>query len=307
MAKSITDKTVVLFKYNGSPVAANAITTSNTPFVKPNIKNKTYKDVGTGKLGASRTYFDENQTDTSVDIEILLRGSDKTGTAPKTAPKIAELLKSVGLTETQGTVDITYTPNHGYVSPSTCYIYQDDEKRSITGAMADMKIEGTVGEAAKATFTVQGFTLPAPVIETNPTVTLDSNSLMIVSKITAVTLAGTVLNITKFELSLNNELKLDYATAMSEFVRKDFAPTIKLTGVKTKGDLTAWSDLTATSVKEIIIILGSGAGKTITITASQAKTSDMEENDDDGTVGYSRTFDLQGDAVGENQFKIKWS
>lgn len=307
MAKSITDKTVVLFKYNGIPLPANAITTSNTPFVKPSIKNQTYKDVGTGKLGASKTYFDENQTDTSFDIEILLRGSDKTGLAPKTAPKIAELLKAAGLTETQGTVDITYTPNHGYVLPSTCYVYQDDEKRSVTGAVADMKIEGSVGQAAKVTFSVQGFTSPAPIVETNPTVTLDTNSLMIVSKITAITLAGTALNITKFELDLNNEIKLDYATGMSEFVRKDFAPKIKLSGIKTKGDLTPWTDLIATSVKEIIITLGSGAGKTVTITATQASTSDMEENDDNGTVAYSRTFDLQGDATGENQFKIKWS
>ncbi len=307
MAKSITDKTVVLFKYNGTPLPANAITAANTPFVKPSIKQQTYKDVGTGKLGASKTYFDENQTDTSFDIEILLRGSDKTGTAPKTAPKIAELLKAAGLTETQGTVDITYTPNHGYVLPSTCYVYQDDEKRSVTGAIADMKIEGSVGQAAKVTFSVQGFTLPTPAVETNPTVTLDTNSLMIVSKITAITLGGTALNITKFELSLNNETKLDYATAMSEFVRKDFAPKIKLSGIKTKGDLTPWTDLIATSVKEIIITLGSGAGKTVTITATQASTSDMEENDDNGTVAYSRTFDLYGDATGENQFRLKWS
>lgn len=307
MAKSITDKTVVLFKYNGTPLVANAITTSNTPFVKPSIKNQTYKDVGTGKLGATKTYFDENQTDASFDIEVLLRGSDKTGAAPKTAPKIAELLKAAGLKETVGTVDITYSPNHTEVSPSTCIVYQDDEKRTVTGAIADMKIEGTVGQAAKATFSIQGFTVPTPTVEANPTVTLDTNTLMIVSKVTAITLAGATLNITKFEFSLNNEISSNYATSMSEFVRKDFAPKIKLSGIKNKGDLTPWTDLIASSVKEIIIILGSGAGKTLTITATQASTSDMEENDGDGIVEYSRTFDLQGDSTGENQFKIKWS
>ncbi len=307
MAKVITDKTVVLFKYNGVAGNINAITTSNVPFVKPNIKTQTYKDVGTGKLGNTKTYFDENQTDTSFDLEILLRGSDKTGVAPKTAPKIAELLKAAGLKETLGTADITYSPNHSEISPSTCYVYQDDEKRSVTGAIADMKIEGTVGQAAKATFTIQGFTTPTPTVEVNPTVVLDTNTLMIVSKITAITLAGTALNITKFELLLNNENSVNYATGMSEFVRKDFAPKLKLSGIKTKGDLTPWTDLIATSVKEIIITLGSGAGKTLTITATQASTSDVEENDDDGIVAYSRTFNLQGDATGENQFKIKWS
>lgn len=307
MAKTITDKTIVLFKYNGTPLVANAITVSNTPFVKPNIKTQTYKDVGTGKLGATKTYIDENQTDTSFDIEVLLRGSDKTGVAPKTAPKIAELLKAAGLKETVGTVDITYSPNHAEISPSTCIVYQDDEKRTVNGAVANMKIEGTVGQAAKATFSVQGFTTPIPVVEVNPSVTLDTNTLMIVSKITAITLAGTSLNITKFELDLNNEITVNYATGMSDFVRKDFAPKLKLSGIKNKGDITPWSDLLATSIKEVIIILGSGAGKTLTITATQASTDDMEENDDDGIVGFTRTFGLQGDAAGENQFKLKWS
>lgn len=307
MAKSLTDKTVVLFKYNATPTNGNAVTTSNVPFVKPSIKSKTYKDVGTGKLGNQKTYIDEHQTDTSFDLEILLRGNDKTGVAPITAPKIAELLKASGLIETLGADNISYKPNHNYVEPSTCCVFQDDTKRIITGVMCDMKISGTVGEAAKATFTVQGFTVPAPIIEVNPTVTLDDNSLMIVSKVTAITLDGDILNITSFELSLNNEIKLDYATNMGEFVRKDFAPKMKLTGVKIKGDETAWSDLTSDEIREIEIVLGSGIGKTLTIVASQAKTSDMEENDDDGTVAFTRTFDLQGDSTGQNQFEIIWS
>lgn len=307
MAKSLTDKTVVLFKCNGTPIAANTVTTSNVPFVKPSIKTKSYKDVGTGRLGNQKTYIDEHQTDTSFDLEVLLRGNDKSGVEPTNAPKIAELLKASGLLETVGTNSVTYTPNHNYVEPSTCYVYQDDTKRVITGAMCDMKISGSVGEAAKVTFTVQGFTAPAPTIEINPTVTLDDNSLMIVSKVTAITLDGDILNITNFELNLNNEIKLDYATNMGEFIRKDFAPKLKLTGVKIKGDETAWADLTSDELREITIVLGSGIGRTLTITASQAKTSDMEENDNDGTVGFARTFDLQGDSTGENQFEIKWS
>ncbi|MBD3830962.1 MAG: hypothetical protein IE890_10835 [Arcobacter sp.] len=307
MAKSITDKTVVLFAYNAVPTATNAITTSNVPFVKPNLKSQTYKDVGTGKLGNQKTYIDPYQTDTSFDLEVILRGNDKTGVDPTIKPKISQLLKASGLVEAVGADNVTYTPNHDYVEPSTCLVYQDDAKRQITGAMCEMKISGTVGEAAKATFTVQGFTSPAPTTETNPTVTLDDNSLMIVSYITAVTLDGQPLNIKSFELALNNEIKLDYATALSEFVRKDFAPKLKLTGVKIKGDETAWADLTSDELREINIVLGSGVGKTLTITASQAKTSDMEENDDDGTVGFARTFDLQGDSNGLNQFEIKWS
>lgn len=104
MAKSLTDKTVVLFKYNGTPAVANAVTTSNVPFVKPSIKSKTYKDVGTGKLGNQKTYIDEHQTDASFDLEIILRGNDKTGTTPTNAPKISELLKASGMIESVGLI-----------------------------------------------------------------------------------------------------------------------------------------------------------------------------------------------------------
>lgn len=306
MARQITDKSVVLFKYNGTVASTDAITVTTTPFLSPDVKSQEYKEIGSGKLGQTKNYVDEQNTTVEFDLEVMLRGNDKTGIAPETPPAIAELLKASGLTETIGASDVVYTPNHDTVNPSQCEVYVDDYKRVITGAIANMKISGTVGECAKATFSVSGFTTPQSISASNPTVTLDEEALLIVSKISAVTLDGTTLNIDSFEFDLGNENINVYAVDVSEYIRKDFQPTITLSGIKTKGDESGWTDLVADSVAEIIIVLGDSTGKQFTITASQAKTSQMGESDNEGMVNFSRTFRLQGDATGDNHFSIKW-
>jgi len=306
MAKQITDKCVALFKYNASVSASNAITLISTPFLTPDVKSQEYKEIGSGKLGQSKTYVDEQNTTVEFDLELMLRGNDKTGKTPTTIPAVAELLKSCGLSQTIGTNDVVYSPNHDYISPSEAKVYIDDYARKVSGAISNMKISGAVGECAKIVFNVSGFTTPQATAQKNPTVTLDTQALMIVSKISAITLDGTTLNVENFEFDLGNENVNVYAVGVSEFIRKDFAPKITLSGIKTKGDETGWTDLVASSVKKIVITLGNAVGKQVTINASQANTSQMSEQDNDGMVNFSRTFILEGDAKGDNHFSIKW-
>ncbi len=307
MARQITDKSAVLFKYNGTATSANAVTVTETPFLSPDVKSQEYKEIGSGKLGQTKNYVDANNTTVQFDLVAMLRGNDKTGVAPETPPAIADLLKACGLTETIGADNVTYTPNHNDVSSSQAVVYIDDYKRVIDGAIATLKISGTVGECAKATFSVSGYTTPAATSEVNPTVTLDTESLMIVSRVSAITVDGSTINAESFDFDIGNDIKSIYAISVGEFIRTDFKPTIALSGIKTKGDESGWSDLIAEDVREIIIVLGSGAGKTVTITASQAKTSEMSESDNDGMVNFSRTFRCQGDANGDNHYSIKWS
>lgn len=307
MARQITDKSAVLFKYNGTATSANAVTVTETPFLSPDVKSQEYKEIGSGKLGQTKNYVDANNTTVQFDLVAMLRGNDKTGVAPETPPAIADLLKACGLTESIGADNVTYAPNHDDVSSSQAVVYIDDYKRVIDGAIATLKISGTVGECAKATFSVSGYTTPAATSEANPTVTLDTESLMIVSKVSAITVDGTTINAESFDFDIGNDIKSIYAISVGEFIRTDFKPTITLSGIKTKGDESGWNDLIAEDVREIIIVLGSGVGKTVTITASQAKTSEMSESDNDGMVNFSRTFRCQGDASGDNHYSIKWS
>jgi len=307
MARQITDKSAVLFKYNGSATSSDVATITETPFLSPDVKSQEYKEIGSGKLGQTKNYVDENNTTVEFDLVTMLRGNDKTGVAPETPPAIADLLKACGITETIGPDNVTYAPNHGDIALSQSVVYIDGYKRIIDGAIANLKISGTVGECAKATFSVSGFTTPGAVAETNPTVVTDTESLMIVSKVSAVTLDGSTINMESFDFDLGNEIKDIYAISTSEFVRTDFKTTITLSGIKTKGDESGWTDLIADSVREIIITLGGGAGKTVTLTASQAKTTEMSESDSDGLVNFSRTFRCQGDANGDNHYELKWS
>lgn len=306
MAKQNSKKSVVLFNYNDTPTSSNAITLTTTPFLSPDVKSQDYEETGSGKLGQMKSYVDENNTTVSFDLEVLLKGNNKAGDALDTPPAISNLLKACGLTEVIGTNDVVYSPNHDYVEPSEAEVYIDDFKRIITGAIATVKISGTVGEAAKATFSVSGFTTPQALSATNPTVTLDTESLLIVSKVSAITLAGTELNIENFEFDLGNVINQNYVTGLAEFVRSDFDPVVSLSGIKTKGDESGWTELVAESVKEVKIVLGTGAGKQFTLIVPQAKTKEMGESDNDGIVNYTRTFRCQADASGDNHFSIKY-
>jgi len=311
MSRQITDKCVILFKYNGSATSDDVVTVSETPFLSPEVKSQEYKEIGSGKLGQTKSYADEYNTTVTYDLVSMLRGNDKTGVAPQTPPAIASLLKASGLNEaidtTEGNKSVTYTPKHDDISASESVVYIDGYKRIINGAITNLKISGTVGECAKVTCSVSGFTTPEPIAEANPTVTLDSEALLIVSKVSVVTVDGTTLNVESFEFDAGNEIKNVYAVSIGEYVRTDFKPTIKLSGIKTKGDETGWSDLIADNVREIIITLGNEAGKRVTIKASQAKVSENSESDKDGMVNFSRTFRCQGDDTGDNHYSIKWS
>lgn len=306
MAKQNANKGVVLFKYDGVPTSTDVITLTATPFLSPEVKTQDYSEIGSGKLGQMKSYVDEHNTTVSFDLEGLLKSNNKKGDKLNTVPSFSNLFKACGLTQTIATNNVTYKPNHDYVKSSKSIVFIDDFKRDINGAVANMKITGTVGEASKIVFTVNGYTTVDAQSSSNPSVTLDSEALLIVSKVTAVTLDGTTLNIDSFEFNLGNKIIENYTTNLSEFIRTDFEPKITLTGIKQKGDETGWSDLIASSVKEIIIVLGSGNGKQFTLTATQAKTVEMSENDKDGIVNYSRTFRCQGDSSGDNHFSIKY-
>jgi hypothetical protein len=307
MAKQNAKKSVVLFKYNGSPTAANALTLVNTPFLSPDVKSQDYSETGSGNLGQAKSYVDEHNTTVSFDLEAFLKTNNKAGDDLDTPPAISNLFKACGLTETPTTdTDVIYTPNHDYVEGSQALVYLDGYKREVIGAVANLKISGTVGEVAKAIFTVSGFTTPEAQAQPNPTVTLDTEALLIVSKVSAITYGGTALNIESFDFDLGNVINQNYTTGLSEFVRTDFDPMITLNGIKTKGDESGWTELVADSVKEIKIVLGSGPGKQFTLIASQAKTKEMSESDKEGIVNFSRTFRCQGDASGNNHFSMKY-
>lgn len=309
MAFEKTKNNVVLFT-QGAPLPANAVTMTSAVILKPDVKSTDIEEIGDGTLGSKTSYVDEQHTTVSFDIEVMARGNDSTGAAPDTPPAISKMLLACGLLETidstLGLENVIYTPSSADVAASTAKVYLDGQVRTVTGIRSDFKISGAVGEAAKFNFSHQGYTTPAPAAEANPAVTLDGNDRLIVKKISGATIDGATVNMQSFSLEMNNDVSDVYAVGVAEFERTDFDPKLSVEALKTKGNNDAWNDFINGQIREIIITLGTGAGKTLTITASNCRAMDHNEDDDNGKMKESRSYRCEKNTV-DDHFSIKWS
>ena len=310
MALLDTKQNVLLFKYGGTPTADDVVNINDVVLVSPDIKQQDFKELD-GEMGNTQSYIDEEHTTAQLSIKAKMRGNNKAGDALGTPPAIKDLLLSSGLTqEVQNDGDndtgVKYYPNQGNLQPSEAFVYVDGRKRVIDGIVSDFKLSGTVGEVVIAEFTSSGYTDVLFVNETNPTVTLDSESLMIVNKVSAITVGSAVLNLKSFDFSLNNDIQDIYAINLAKYERVDFDPKISLTAYEDSAS-TAWDDLATQSIKSIVITLGNGAGKTVTLTIGSAKPLTNSESDDSGKLGITREFRCLKDGTSGHHFELLYS
>jgi len=306
MALINTDKNAVLFKYGATPDATNVVNIEELVNITPDVKTEDYKEFD-GELGNTKSYIDPEHTTCNFTIKSKLRGNDKTGANPDTPPSIAELLKASGLSETvTADSDVTYTVNQGTLNPAEALVYIDGKKRVADGIVCNFKLSGTVGSCAIVEFTAQGYTDITETNEANPTVTLDSESLMIVNKVSAVTIDGTVFNLESFDFDLGNDTQDIYAVGLAQFERSNFDAKVSLTGYKDSAD-TTWADLAGQELKSIVITLGNGTGKTVTLTIESAIPLSPKESDKNGKMSITKEFRCIKDASSGEHFKLKWS
>ena len=301
MAVQQTSKNIVLFKYNGTPTVADVLTLDGNVFINPKVGSGEYKEVGNGFMGNTKSFVDEHHVTAAFDISVNIKKS-----TAGTPPSISSLLKASGLSETiTAGASVSYMVG-GTLSPSQAIVYIDGYKRAVTGVYTNFKITGKVGEIAKSTFSASGASDMVSVAESNPTVTLDTNVVVIVSKVSAVTVGGTSVNCTDFEFDLGNKINEIYAMGQSEYYLEDFSPTLTLTAIKVKGtDEQAWVDFGMGAIKEIIITLGAGAGGVVELKASNCVLNEVTESDDAGKVKIVRKFKAQAN-IGNDNFSLTW-
>lgn len=302
MAKQITSKNSFLINSSATPTASDIITTNEIVFVNPKAKTIETKAIGNGELGNVKSVTISDWTTAEFDVNINVKPSGTAGNAPS----YAALFKACGLTESIDTTNniVTYAPGGTPVGFAKNYI--DGSVRSITGIAGDFKLSGNIGEIAKLTFSLKGFTDLAETAEANPAVTLDSNTNLTVESITAITVGGGTINLQEFEFSMGNEIQESYGIGVKEFYISDFKPTITVKAIKTKGNASHWDDLKNNTLKEVKVVLGSGAGETVTFTAPYCNPNDVSESDDSGEVVYNQTWLCQSSA-GNDNFSIVYS
>lgn len=302
MALQLTHKQTLLAKFGGVPVATDVITLSEAAFVKVTVKTGTTNCVGTGTFGNEKGYSVPDMTTAEITANATL-----TPTADAvTPPSLSALFRACGLVETIGASSVKYTPFSGMVDTATLINYLDGEKRTITGAVGNMTMNFAVGELAKVSFSMKGFTDAEPVIEVNPTVTLDcGNGKFIVDSVQAVTLGGAVINLESADFDLGNKIDPVYAIDKREEYISDFVPTIKIKDVKQKSVTDHWTDIKNGTLKAFLITLTSGT-RTLTLSTPYCNYTDVSEGDENGKVSIDRSFRCEASAGGDN-FEITYA
>ncbi len=302
MANQLTVKNTLLFSTAGAPADTDNITTSTDVLVLPTAKTIEYKNIGNGATGNNKTQTIPELTTTDFTVEVVAR----TGGALGVAPSYGELLKACGLNEIiTANTDVTYTPASTFIQ-GTAKVYLDGSYRDVTGIVGDITFGGKVGELAKLSFAMKGFTTLGETVGANPTVTVDANENLKVENASIITVGGASIPLTSFEFKTGNQINETNAIGQNEFYISDIKPTINVKAVKTKGVATYWADLNANTVKTVVVTLGTVAGNKITLTATYCNPTNASESDDSGKIVYDETFECQSSA-GYDNFSIVYA
>lgn len=298
MADQLMLKNTILAKSGGVPTATEVITTNGVVFVNPKLKSGDYDDMGNGMMGNKKTYIDPNYIISEFDIPVHMKKASALGVAPK----LSNLFKIAGLTETiTASTKVEYKPGGIVEGTGQFKAYVDGYVRNVTGAVANLKISGKVGEPLNATFSCKGFLDTAEATaEANPAVTLDTLMAPIVSSVTVLTIGGGQIQGDSFEFDLGNVIREDYLMSKKAYTITNFDPSINVTAIKIKGvDEAAWADYSAGTVRAIIIQVGAAGGME-ELSIPYAKLKDVGEADDNGKVKITRTFRAQASAGNDN-------
>ena len=304
MANQLTVKNTLLFKSGGdAPADTDNITTSADVLVLPTVKSVEYKDIGNGATGNNKTQTIPDLTTADFTAEVVAR----TAGDGDHAPSYGELLKACGLDEVIDTDahTVTYTPAKNFVI-GNARAYLDGSYRDVTGIVGDITFGGKVGELAKFSFAMKGFTTLNEISGANPAVTVDSNLNLKVENASVITVGGDAIPLTSFELKTGNVTNEINAVGQNEFYVSDIKPTINVKAVKTKGAAPYWNDLKSNTIKEVVVTLGTTDGNKITLTASYCNPTTVTESDDSGKIAYDETFECQSSA-GYDNFSIVYS
>jgi len=305
-----TTKSALFVKSGGVlPVApANFIESTSPVLINPDIASTDFKRVS-GKLNATESYVDVANAQASFSIEHMMRSNNKAGTALSTPPEYSELLKICGFDEAIDTSVpsnefITYTNTQTPVLGSAVAVL-DTNQFTFTGSLAsDLTMEFEAGASAKISAGLQGYIDSAtPTVVAQPSVTLSSEPLMIVSNYSTVVLGGVTLKPDKVTISTNPEIADNYtmggANGLKSKQMTDYSLTCtidfyvdnadydrEITAIESQStatlDIKVGTDNTGTLVN----------GQSMHLTAGLVKTETQSDSDENNQLKRSVTYKI---------------
>ncbi len=204
---------------------------------------------------------------------------------------VAALLQSCGFV-VAGEV---YTPESNPANHKTCtlQVWEEGVKKILYGAMGNPKLEGEMGKPLWANFEFQGiYDTVADVARPTPSFGTETPPVL---KGCTFTIGGISRNVTNFSLDMQNQIALLTsivpATGIAYAVKQDRDPVVSFDleaePVATYDVFGAWLAGTEAALS---LVLGSGAGKQITISIPKLQYREIPEADSDGF----RTWNITG-------------
>ena len=292
-----------------------AIAMTNVTDVELSTNGEDIEMVSTSK-GSKRNFTDPYHSTLNFNIETLLTAEvlvneiDNGGTIEE---KIYSNLDTLFLQsdfkrEHVGEDKVIYTPDSNAASEFTLKFVKENVLRNVKGAKGSSTISGTVGKPLAITFNYQAYADLVPE-SNNYTSNVPAGSLkdlVVINKITGVTVGGNIINMSSFTLNQNSEIQDTYATGLAQFSNTDFDFQLELTALRIKNDISHWQDFKTESLKEIKIVATSINGdKGITITIPFGKLMNLSDGDDSGRQTIVRTYRCQNN-LGDDNIKIEF-
>jgi hypothetical protein len=237
-----------------------------------------------------------------------MRTQNKAGDNLDALPEYGELLKIGGFTETVGLDTVKYT-NSQTPSKGSFAIYIDGNKHTCTnGAVADVKMDFSIGMPAKINATLSAFLDNKGIAtsEANPSVTLSSEDILLVGCTDIISRDGTAITADKITVEVNPQVDKFYGMGLKEYSISDY--TIKITAdfyPENANYNDAITKVGSGAVEALVIKLGTGTagdmvdGKSVLIEADLAKVISFTDSNDKSNLKRQITFLLQGDSAGE--------
>lgn len=266
----------------------------------------------TTSKGSKRHYIDQYHSTSTFNVETPFTATtidyDNNGTIETYSNLDTLMLLSDFKRDVSTLNKVIYTPDSSAdTSALQLKFVKENVLRNIDGAKGSLTLNGTIGKPLSATFNLSAYANLVPDsanFTTNvPSATLEN--LVVINKITGITIGGDVINMSSFTINQNSEIQDTYATNIAGFSNTDFDFQIEITALRVKNDISHWLAFRNEDLKEIVISAKTlDEKRAITITIPSAKLINLQDGDDNGRQTIVRTYRCQN-VLGDDNIKIE--
>ncbi len=223
------------------------------------------------------------------------------GTGAGVAPRYGDLLEACSATETiVASTSVTYKPNSlGTAAKSvSLYAYFDGRLHKLLGAIGNVELAITAGQPMRLRWTFRGlYSAPTSVSVPAPTFEAAVDAPPKAESLTFTYNALSTLVARQLAINLGNQVAnrpdVNAATGIKGFVvtHRQGGGTITLESFP-PSTYDVFADWVASTLRQLQFVIGTGAGKVLTVTAPKVMIDDIRQGEGDGVELFEVAFSL---------------